>query len=326
MTTAAPQFHQFPFLPPELRTMIWKEALPQQDAPALYPWKTGYWQPRPLQKSDKAWGRHEDVHLFLEFRHDLFDHVQVDIPLFFVCQEAREVALDWIRKQGIHIHMHTHTHTHTDPQSKEDSSHGNEDHKDRDKESPGYDDDHGYIFTRPFNELTDALYIPVDKMADFYNDPIHRLTEPDLIGQKACVAPDIARIAIPADLFLYGDVSTIPELLKWYTVLDVLFVVVNPQPYWVDTDANADAGSDMQQVQEEQWEAEKVEGEENGTGMTFLYDHRRKRFDLCDGGGEVVGDEALYERIQEAGKYLTQIAAKKKNGRFEIRPVLAARK
>lgn len=266
------------------------------------------------------------MHLFLEFRHDLFDHVQVDIPLFFVCQEAREVALDWIRKQGIHMHTHTHTHTHTDPQSKEDSSHGNEDHKDRDKESPGYDDhdDHDYIFTRRFNELTDALYIPVDKMADFYNDPIHRLTEPDLIGQKACVAPDIARIAIPTDLFLYGDVSTIPELLKWYTVLDVLFVVVDPQPYWADVDA--DAGSDMQQVQEERWEVEKVEGEENGTGMTFLYDHRRKRFDLCDGGGEVVGDEALYERIQEAGKYLTQIAAKKKNGRFEIRPVLAVKR
>ena len=61
----------------------------------------------------------------------------------------------------------------------------------------------------------------------------------------------------------------------------------------------------------ERWEIEKAEGEEKRTGMTFLYNHRRKRFDLCDGlgAGEVVGDEALYERIEETGKYLIQIAA-----------------
>ncbi|OJJ02169.1 hypothetical protein ASPVEDRAFT_41648 [Aspergillus versicolor CBS 583.65] len=307
--TETTQFHQFPYLPPELRTMIWKEALPKHDTPALYPWKTGYWQPRPLQKSDEAWGQHEDVHLFLEFRHDLFDHVQVDIPLFFVSQEARELALAWIQKQGIHIHTRSHI---------QGQRYFN--HKQRD--GNGNDNDNGYIFTRPFNSLTDALYIPVDKMADFYNDPIHRLTEPDLIGQKACVAPDTARIAFSADLFLYGDVSTISELLKWYTVLDVLFVVVDPQPCWEDADADASSDSGMQQVQGERWE---VEGKEKRTGMTFLYSHKRKRFDLC-GGGEVVGDEALYERIEEAAKYLTGIAAKKKNGRFEIRPVLAARR
>lgn len=228
--------------------MIWKEVLPPHDAPALYPWKTGYWQPRPLQESDKAWGRHEDVHLFLELRQDLFDHVQVDIPLFFVSQEAREVSLTWIQKQGIHIHTSSKT------RGQGHFCHDNERHKQSDEEHPGNghdndnDNDNGYVFTRPFSPLTDALYIPVDKLTDFYNDPIHRLTEPDLIGQNACVKPDITRIAISAELFLHGDVSTIPELLRWYTVLDVLFVVVGPQPYWGDAGADADAGSGFSSV------------------------------------------------------------------------------
>lgn len=88
----------------------------------------------------------------------------------------------------------------------------------------------------------------MDKLTDFYNDPIHRLSEPDLIGQKARVNPDITRIAISAELFLHGDVSIIPELLRWYTVLDVLFVVVGPQPYWGDAGADADAGSGFSSV------------------------------------------------------------------------------
>ena len=199
-TTTFPRFQN---LPRELRDQIWNHALPEKDKPVLYPWKKGCWCPRRLQKSDPDWEPNEDLNLRLDFRHDLLDHVQVEIPLFYVNQEARGIALAWMCKQNITLHF--------------------------------YKDKQCWVFTRRFDPTMDALYIPMDDIGGFFIEPFDRLDEPDLFGLSVFVGPDVRRIAVPAALF-QDDVSSLPELFEWYSALKVLFVVVDLQPCWENYD------------------------------------------------------------------------------------------
>ena len=278
-TTTIPHFRNFP---QELRDQIWNDALPEKDKPALYPWKKGCWCPRRLQKSDPGWEPNEDLNLRLDFRHDLLDHVEVEIPLFFVNREARRAALAWMRKQNITLRFR------------------------KDKQC--------WVFTRPFDQTMDALYISMDDIGGFFIEPIDRLDEPDIFGQSVFVAPDVTRIAVPAALFQDdGDVSSLPELFEWYSVLKRLFVVVNPQLCWGDYD--------RPQVQgQQQWEVKQT------LGRIFVYNHSNRRFDSHDGNSEAAGDETLYRQVEEACGYLGEMAARNKSDGLEIRPVFAARR
>ncbi|PYH81572.1 hypothetical protein BO82DRAFT_402365 [Aspergillus uvarum CBS 121591] len=64
-------FLQFVKLPTELRSMIWKVALPEKPiGPFLYSYKPGYWSPRRL----------------------LVDPVKFSMPLLLVNRQARAIA------------------------------------------------------------------------------------------------------------------------------------------------------------------------------------------------------------------------------------------
>lgn len=141
ITTAT--FPKFQNLPRELRDQIWRDSLPEKDNPALYPWKKGCWCPRRLQKTDPEWDPNEDLNLQLNMSYDLLDHVQVEVPLFSVNWEARVIALTWMREQKITLHFH------------------------KDKQN--------WVFTRPFDPMMDALYVPMDKIDEFFIEPHDRM-------------------------------------------------------------------------------------------------------------------------------------------------------
>ncbi|OQE19720.1 hypothetical protein PENFLA_c018G08399 [Penicillium flavigenum] len=88
-----PIFPLFPYLPPELRAMIWRAALPEKDSPAFTPYRGGSWNPSPVPNTSVHFGE-------WEYRFDL-DIIRVKIPLASVNHEARNVAITWAHKQGI---------------------------------------------------------------------------------------------------------------------------------------------------------------------------------------------------------------------------------
>ncbi|KAK7416194.1 hypothetical protein QQX98_005391 [Neonectria punicea] len=90
MTTTYPSFTLFSELPAELRNRIWRQVLPEQDGPALYPFRTGFWRPRYLSASDEGYDAHAGDNAILEF---------------FVSREARSIALGWLREQNIKAHF-----------------------------------------------------------------------------------------------------------------------------------------------------------------------------------------------------------------------------
>lgn len=94
-TTTTSFFPYFPKLPAELRDIIWREALPDEPAPALFFFKTGCWLPRGTAEPD----------LTLEFQHDRLDPVEFEVALAFVNHEARGIAIAWIRERGFAMQL-----------------------------------------------------------------------------------------------------------------------------------------------------------------------------------------------------------------------------
>ncbi|KGO73809.1 hypothetical protein PITC_035250 [Penicillium italicum] len=92
-------FHPFPRLPPELRLLIWHEALPERDAPALTPYRNGCWVPTSRLIENASSSLSQTVKW--EFNHQLLDQIRVKIPLADVNYEARDFAIKWARNQGI---------------------------------------------------------------------------------------------------------------------------------------------------------------------------------------------------------------------------------
>jgi len=207
MAAAATNFSTFPLfssLPPELRDQIWCDALPDKVGPALYFYKKGCWCPRRLTKSDKGYyPENDEFNLNLEFRHDLLDATQFEIPLVFVNREARGIALAWVREQGIKIRPH------------------------EDGQYP--------IFVRSFDPWRDALYIPLDKWDDFLCESVDRQFQSDLYGEIVDIEPHLTRIAMPEALFR-SEVAILPEIFHYYFHLEVLLIVVDAQPDLQSTD------------------------------------------------------------------------------------------
>lgn len=201
MAAAAIESSTFPLfssLALELRDQIWRDALPPKVGPALYFYRKGCWYARRLSESDEGYGPENDEHnLNVEFRHDLLDDVQLEVPLVFVNREARRVALTWIREQGLKIRPR------------------------KDRQHP--------VFVRPFDPMRDVLYIALDKWVDFLCEPEDRLFQQDLIEQLVDVKSEVTRIAVPEAL-LRHEVATLPEMLTYFFDLKVLFIIVDAQP------------------------------------------------------------------------------------------------
>lgn len=197
-------FTLFSGLPQELRDQIWRDALPDNVGPALFFYKKGCWCPGQLSESDKFYDpENEEQMLNFEFRHDLLDDAQFEIPLVFVNRESRAIALAWIREQGIEVRS-------------------------------GKNGQNPAFFVRAYDPTQDALYVSPDKWSNFLWEADDRRSEPDLCERDVNIAPDLARIAVPEALFQDAlsqtDVATLSEIFKYYFSLEVLLVVVDAQP------------------------------------------------------------------------------------------------
>lgn len=196
-----PSFPKFCQLPPEIRILVWERALPasSKDSPALFPYKSGCWQPRYLEASDPEYLHHwgQDNNIDFDFHHYLLDPVQLDIPLFFVNREARQVASAWICRHIIEI----------------------------------WPRDGRIFFSRWFDKERDTLYIP-SCSADFIIEPQDRPFEPDLIGKTLSSGfHNITKIAFPASILTVDPVQ-IAEMLPLYAV-DIVYLITGPsQPAW----------------------------------------------------------------------------------------------
>ena len=196
--TNSSTFPLFSSLSPELRNQIWRDALPDKVGPALYFYRKGCWCPRRLSKSDEGYDTENDENnLNFEFRHDLLDDVQFEVPLVFVDREARGIALAWVREQGIEIRPC------------------------EDRQYP--------VFVRPFDPMRDALYIAFNKWDDFLCEPDDRQFQPDLFEQLVDIKSDLTRIAVPEAL-LRSEVATLSEMFRYFFYLKVVFIIVDAQP------------------------------------------------------------------------------------------------
>lgn len=191
-------FSLFSSLCPELRTQIWRDALPDGIGPALYSYKKGCWCPRRLIESDEGYDPNNDeLNLNLEFRHDLLDNIQYHVSLVFVNREARGIAMAWVRQQGLKI------------QPREDRQ--------------------GLVFVRSFDPMHDALYIALDRWEDFLNEHYDRQAEPDLLLKLVNVVTNITYIAVPEAL-LRSETSSLNEMIWLFSRIEVLFIIVDAPP------------------------------------------------------------------------------------------------
>lgn len=127
----------------------------------------------------------------------MLDDAQFEIPLVFVNREARDLALAWVREQGIEIHP--------------------------------CDSRQCPVFVRPFDPMRDALYLALDKWDDFLCEPDDRQFQPNLFEKLVDIKPDLTCIAMPEAL-LRNEVTTISEMFRYFFHVEVLLIIVDAQP------------------------------------------------------------------------------------------------
>ncbi|KAM0342099.1 hypothetical protein ACHAPU_009712 [Fusarium lateritium] len=186
-------FTIFADLPPELRLKIWQHALPKLDEPGLAVYKKGCWQPRFLTPSDSDYDEGDLENIRLEFRYQLL-RVSIEMPLVFVSREARAVALLWVQKNGIEMQCS-----------------GSQ-----------------LSFWRQMNHTVDALYLPLDRMNEFGDEPLDRAFEEDLVDRQMTVESYVHHFAI-SDEFFCTDMP-MPEVWDWFSRIKTLYVVLDQQP------------------------------------------------------------------------------------------------
>ncbi|KAI9745723.1 MAG: hypothetical protein M1818_001259 [Claussenomyces sp. TS43310] len=190
-------FPLFSRLPRELRDQIWCDALPDKVGPALFFFREGCWCPRRLTESDKQYDPADDeLNLEFQFRPDLLDDTQFDIPLVFVNREARRVALAWAREQGIEV-----------------------------RPCEGRKDP---FLVRPLDLMRDALYITLDQWDGFLDEPSDRQSQPDLFDRMVNLEPYITRLAV-SEALLRREVATLDFLFLHYYRLNMLLIIVDAQ-------------------------------------------------------------------------------------------------
>ncbi|KAH8694215.1 hypothetical protein BGW36DRAFT_430234 [Talaromyces proteolyticus] len=198
-------FSLFPCLPTELRLQIWREALPEKLGNPLYFYKKGCWGPRHLTEADEEYDpNNEENNLNFEFHHDRLDPLHVEVPLFFVNQEARSFALSWISEQGLKTRF------------------------DKEKQS--------LVFIRPFDPQRDTLYVSQEKWDEFHCEPFDRVFEADLENKNiGTPAPVFTRLAVSDELLL-KEPDALEELFHWYYGFDEIFVIlkVRSDGFWHD--------------------------------------------------------------------------------------------
>lgn len=185
----ATEFTVFPQLITELRLEIWRMAMPAPLQRPLYPYKKGCWivEDRALELDPNG----ED--LYLEFNASLLDPLRIQLPLYSVNREARDVALRYIREHKL-----------TGPQgiTQSDST-----------------------FLRHFDPRTDTMFLPTVDIETFLVEQVDRMGEPDLEGHYYSTArPVIPRLAVTAAglEFLKGELGS---FIDASAPIDLLYVI-----------------------------------------------------------------------------------------------------
>ncbi|KAF4225144.1 hypothetical protein CNMCM6457_008502 [Aspergillus fumigatiaffinis] len=185
-------------LPAELRIQIWHGALPEKDSPALIFFKKGCWRRRRLSETEQGYDPTDPSHPHFYFDPELLDHVEVNVPLFFVNREARRIALAWCHEQGISLRFA------------------------RNQQS--------LIFSRPFNSKHDVLYVPLDQWDGFLCEPYDQMFTPEWTGQSVSTyALELGVIAVP-EAQVYSNPAVLHEMFEWPYRPAVLYVVLDSPP------------------------------------------------------------------------------------------------
>lgn len=187
-TTDTSVFPLFSRLCPELRNQIWRDALPDRIGPVLCSYKKRARCPRRLTESDEEYEPDTDEsNLNFEYRHDLSDNVQYDVPLVFVSREARGIALTWVRQQSLEI---------------------------RPREDRRYP-----VFERSFDPMRDALYYPHD-IWEYIG------AEPDSFEKIVHFFMDTTYLAVPEAL-LRREWTYFCQMIWRFSRFEILFIIVD---------------------------------------------------------------------------------------------------
>lgn len=176
----ATQFTLFPDLIPELRLMIWRLALPTSSQRLLYPYKHGCWTCEDFGLGPDA--NIEDLYLQLDT--SLLEPLRVELPLYAVNREARDVTLEYFKRHKVTVQR---------------SSNGLE-------------------VLRPFDPRSDTVFLPTLDMERFIWEAYNRLAEPEPLDSHVVDTskPALPRLAVttrgldwlktngmPLDIFLH---------------------------------------------------------------------------------------------------------------------------
>ncbi|KAJ5788242.1 hypothetical protein N7457_003232 [Penicillium paradoxum] len=205
--TSSSNFHQFPVLPAELRLEIWRCCLPETDPPALTPYRAGCWRPVATPENEDENNHHQQTVVEMEFRPDLLDYITVKIPLTAVNHEARAIAIEWARTQGIKILFH------------------------QERQCA--------VFLRPFDPMRDVLWIGPDEVDTFQRDiwSAHEdLNPPDRVS----VPINLTRFAVSERWLNKGvDSLHVYNTMTCFYYDTVLYVILHEAPKFDKGDRNS---------------------------------------------------------------------------------------
>lgn len=237
-TMANATFHPFLRLPPELRVIIWRESLPEQDVPALFFYKKGSWLATDAEKTNEN-DETEDDTISLSFHHYVLEHVPVRIPLASVNYEARSIALAWVREQGI--------------------------------QAVFCEKRQCYVFVRPFDPTRDAIYVSRATWDDFCQEVEVCIDELSDDGSLAHTISDVQHVVLPATILdneFYA--SHLSELFWWnMNIRSISFIIGTPPSLEMDAERE---NSGMSTVMDRRWELR------GGHDKAYIWDEKRNKF------------------------------------------------
>ncbi|KAF2157915.1 hypothetical protein K461DRAFT_274154 [Myriangium duriaei CBS 260.36] len=192
-------FPRFSELPTELRNQIWHDTLPDKIGSAAYFYNRNCWTVQCRTEADLDYDHSAaDVSHHIIFREASLDPVCLDISMLNVNQEARDIAVAWVRQQGLRL----------------ESCRGNKNQ---------------LVAQCLFDRTRDAVYLAPDFWYHFGAEPQELLFSPQFDGRSVETHIYIQQIALPQSL-LADKFSDLPELLDQCRHITTLFVVAGPQP------------------------------------------------------------------------------------------------
>lgn len=291
MSTNHLTFHPFPLLPPELRTKIWHDALPDHDNPAIYTWKPGCWIPRNLTSAEQQTNTHGPKATKIFWEHRYLTPVEVPIPLAHVSAEAREIGINWARKRGFQRCTV---------------------------------EGRGDVFARPFDPTRDILFVPRGLVEEFDAELEYRCAAPDVAGRVVGALVDVERIAVAGGTLEFQGCYIPPEV-SWYMMptqglrvfskLKALFFVIGEQPG--NLDGSVEYAEDTITSVEPRWEIGEVDGER------LAWNIQEMRFDVVK--SKSAANQELYQRIEATCVWASENLPAECEIGVEARPVFAVR-